>query len=181
MAQVHVPVNCPLLVEDNDCLQEGSGLLLEDTLVKPNTYGLAYVVISNPTGCSSHVTAGTTVGIAAEVQLVDKGSPEAAILDKSATLPPVEDAATVCSVTSEMDRKGRLLELIEKPSLLNDQQTRELFEFLTSHHTAFSLDDLDRGETDLLDMEIHTGNESPRRVPVRRMPLAVRQEVARQL
>ena len=47
-----------------------------------------------------HVTAGTTVGIAAGVQLVDKGSPEAAILAKSATLPPVEDAATACSVSS---------------------------------------------------------------------------------
>ena len=181
MAQVHVPGNCPLLVEDSCHLHEAAGLLLEDTLVKPNADGLAYVVLSNPMGCSGHVTAGTTVGIAAEVQVVDKGITEVPILDKSTRSPLVEDASAVCSVTSEMDRKGRLLELIEKPSLLNDQQTQELLGFLTSHHTAFSLDDLDRGETNLLDMEIHTGNESPRRVLMRRMPLAVRQEVARQL
>jgi len=30
-------------------------------------------------------------------------------------------------------------------------------------------------------MEIHTRNESPRQVPARQMPLAVRQEVAQQL
>ena len=30
-------------------------------------------------------------------------------------------------------------------------------------------------------MEIHTGDEAPRRVAARRMPFAVRQEVARQL
>ena len=163
MAQVHVPGNFPLLVEDSCHLHEAASLLLEDTLVKPNAVGLAYVVLSNPMECSGHVTAGTTVGIAAEVHVVDKGITEVPILNKSTRSPLVEDASAVCSVTSEMDRKGRLLELIEKPSLLNDQQTQELLDFLTSHHTAFSLDDLDRGETNLLDMEIHTGNESPRR------------------
>jgi len=64
---------------------------------------------------------------------------------------------------------------------LSDRQTHELLNFLTSHHTAFSLDDLDRGETNLLDTEIHTGDEPPKWIPAQQMPLAVRQEVARQL
>ena len=32
-----------------------------------------------------------------------------------------------------------------------------------------------------MEMEIHTGDAAPRRVPARRMPFAVRQEVSRQL
>jgi len=72
MAQVQVPGSCPLLVEENCSLKEASGLLLENTLVMPNEDGLAYVMLSNPTGCSSQVTAGTTVGIVVEVQLVDR-------------------------------------------------------------------------------------------------------------
>jgi len=122
-------------------------------------------MLSNPMGCSSHVTAGTTVGIAVEIQSVGKGVPKVSILNKSTNSP-------VCSITSEMDCKGRL---IEKPNLLNDQEIHELFEFLTSHHTTFNLD---RGDTDLLDMEIHMGIESSRRVPICWISLAVQQKVA---
>ena len=46
---------------------------------------------------------------------------------------------------------------------------------------TFCLETEERGETDLVEMEIHTGNEAPRRVAARRMPFAVQQEVARQL
>jgi len=67
---------------------------------------LAYVMLSNPTGCSSHVAAGTTVSFAAKVQVVDKSIPEASVQpDKVTTI--------VCNVTSNTDRKERLLEMIE--------------------------------------------------------------------
>lgn len=38
-----------------------------------------------------------------------------------------------------------------------------------------------RGETDIIQMEINTGDASPRAQPTRRLPFALRQEVARQL
>ena len=46
---------------------------------------------------------------------------------------------------------------------------------------AFCLDSQDRGETDLVEMEIHTGEEAPRQAAARHMPFAIHQEVARQL
>ena len=49
------------------------------------------------------------------------------------------------------------------------------------HHQAFSIEDGKRGETDLVEMEIDTGESSPKSQKPRRMPFAVRQEVARQL
>ena len=41
-----------------------------------------------------------------------------------------------------------------------------------------SLEDGEKGETDLTEMVIETGDSPPQRVPAHRMPLAVRQEVA---
>ena len=54
-------------------------------------------------------------------------------------------------------------------------------EFLAAHHHVFCLDEGDRGETDLIHMEIDTGNAHPKRQAPRQMPFAVREEVARQL
>lgn len=58
---------------------------------------------------------------------------------------------------------------------------QRLHRLLEEYHSAFSLDEGERGETDLVEMEIHTGDASPRRVAARRMPLAERQEVSRHL
>ena len=104
------------------------------------------MVLSNPTGCFSQVTAGTAVGVAAEVQGGSKSVQAGQVCYCAAK-------TIVCSVTSKINQKERLLELIEKPTLLNDQQAHELFDFLTNHHSAFNLDDLDRGETDLQKMQ----------------------------
>ena len=46
---------------------------------------------------------------------------------------------------------------------------------------AFALDKCERGETDMVQMEILTGDTPPKRLPVRRTPFAVRGEIARQL
>ena len=74
---------------------------------------------------------------------------------------------TVRQTTSETEawRREKLLETIELPP----------------HHDVFGLEDGERGETDLVRMEIDTGDASPRKQPPRRMPFAVRQELARQL
>ncbi len=45
----------------------------------------------------------------------------------------------------------------------------------------FSLEDEDRGETSLAEMSINTSDSTPKRIPARRMPLAVRREVSKQL
>ena len=53
--------------------------------------------------------------------------------------------------------------------------------FLASHHDVFSLEEGERGETNLVELGIDTGDSPPVRQPLRRMPFAARQEVARQL
>ena len=64
---------------------------------------------------------------------------------------------------------------------MNEQQAAEFETFLTQHHDIFSLEDGERWETSLTEMTIVTGDSHPQRIPARRMPLAVRREVAKQL
>ena len=125
------------------------------------------LLMPNPAGCSSCVEA-------VEVEMIKEGKSD--VLSEES----VEKSLIVRSVESESvaERKKKLLELINRPTLLNKEQSQKLLDFISAHHAAFSLDDLERGETNLIDMEIHTGEETPRRVG---MPFAVRQEVARQL
>ena len=80
-----------------------------------------------------------------------------------------------------MLRTQKLLEIVGKSDLLSEEQTECLNQFLGEHHEAFSIDPGERGETSLVQMEVDTGDARPSRQPVRRMPFAVRQEVARQL
>ena len=56
-----------------------------------------------------------------------------------------------------------------------DQEREALYRFLADHHEIFSLDDGDRGKTGF------TGDTSPIRQPMRRMPFVVRQEITKLL
>ena len=56
-----------------------------------------------------------------------------------------------------------------------------LTELLEEYHGAFSLEKGERGETDLVSMQIDTGDSRPRRQQARWIPFAVRNKVAKQL
>ena len=87
----------------------------------------------------------------------------------------------VRTVLSHSERCDYLRNAVGKPDLLAQEQTQCLHQLLEKFHDAFSLDEGERGETDLVEMEIRTGDAPPKRVPARRMPLVVCQEVSRQL
>ena len=77
------------------------------------------------------------------------------------------------------EKLGKLL--VEVGPTLCWQDKDRLRQLLLSHHQAFAVEEGDRGETDLIQMTIDTGNASPCRQPVHRTPFAARTEVARQL
>ena len=168
-----------LLVEPSSELAERAGVCLEEALIKSSNDGLAYLVLSNTNGVSCHIDENTCVGVVHEVSLVDPGTQTV----------QVQDGPTVSRV--EMVGPGRgshtdqriqkLLTSVKMSGLLGPSQTVEFENFLSQYHDIFSLEDGERGETDLTEMTIETGDSPPKRVPARRMPLAVRQEVARQL
>ena len=77
-------------------------------------------------------------------------------------------------------RRRKLREALTEPDLPQEEK-ETLLEFLATHHHIFSLEEGERGETDLIQMKIDTGEAHPKKQPPRRLPFAVRQEVARQL
>ena len=163
----------PLLLEHSPEVQRMTGIQCGDSLIEPRE-GLAHIVLSNPTGCSLQVSADTCIGEASEVSLVE------------ATHGLLQEATrartySVSIVQTEDWRKEKLSSMVTPSDVLDEEQGSELISFLAQHHNAFCLESGELGETNLTEMEINTGDSEPRRVPARRMPLAVRQEVARQL
>ena len=131
-------------------------------------------LLSNSTGFTCHLQAGEYLGGAAPATVVEATEDNPA---RAFTLTTHTEEGTHAT---ERERGEKLLELLQEPDLpLQEKQT--LLEFLIGYHHVFSLEDGERGETDLVQMEINTGDVSPKKQPTRRIPFTLRQEVARQL
>ena len=70
--------------------------------------------------------------------------------------------------------------LRESNKLLSEEHL-PLEDLLVEYHNIFSLEEDERGETDLIEFEIDTNDETPKKQSVRRTPFAARQEIANQL
>ena len=165
----------PVLLQQTE-VTEKLGLYINEGIVQPTCEGEALAVITNHSGFTQKLSAGTTIGTAEEADMVEVPSKSNYVMEES----NVGDVWTVTG--EEADSRGqRLLELVGKPELLNAEQLTGLGQFLSRHNQAFSLEPGERGETDLVQLEIDTQTAIPKRQSARRMPFAVRQEVARQL
>ena len=145
---------------------------MEEALVNARSNCLARVVVNNASGVSCQVEKGVCLGSAIEVALVEPSEP-GPIVNRVRDEP-------VGGVAADEPRKRKLLGMVKKLSLLGEQEG-EFNSFLAGFHDVFSLEEGERGETDLTEMVIDTGDSPPRRVPARRMPLAVRRKVSKQL
>ena len=164
-----------LLVQNRESIEKETGLTVEDAIIPPPQSGVSQIVVHNRSGFTQCVPEGACLGEAEEAEVLLFPEPEGSNLELAETV-------TVKMTISGTDswRKEKLLETIDLPELsLPDAEL--LKEFLTHHHDVFSLVDGERGETDLVYMKIETGEASPKKQPPRRMPFAVRQEVAKQL
>lgn len=170
-----------LLVEPTHRFEESesSELQFSSSLVEATEEGSAQVLITNPTGFTQRLDSGVWLGSATEANLVDPG-----LCEPREELPsePVEPAYVKAVQGRDDQRKRTLARLLaEEGSNLPWQERSKLHSLLLDHHQAFALEDGERGETDLVEMTINTGDSPPKKQPVRRIPFAVRQEVAHQL
>ena len=163
-----------MLLENDPAVEESIGLRVEDVLLQPSEEGVAHLKLSNYTGFSGILREGTVVGEAVEATLIPPLRERDDVLQ--CKVPNVNQVSTI----SESDRKSKLMKMLEKPDL-PQSENKILCDFLAENHLAFSLEKGERGETDLIQMEIDTGDATPRKEPVRRMPFAARSEIARQL
>ena len=179
-AVVDVRVDCSDLgdravyVESNPCLEKETGLVLEDTLLQPNEDGFARTIVCNPLTVPCEVQYDTSLGEGSVVTVEDCD------IKPDSVQSGVVQRVTVDEEDADR-RKQKLHKLIPKPETLDPDESEKLLSFLADHHEAFCLDDKERGETDLIQFQIDTGDATPKKQAPRRMPFAVRQEVARQL
>ena len=223
-----------LLIEHNKSIESELGLILEDAVFNPRDTA-AQLVVSNFSGITVEVEKGTSLGITAEVTVVNESSTPERVLEElevtegsQSSINPLEECCQVTSarrmpekhhigaptegqaeepgeeVMPELTglegqgaqasivstdthspeekqyRRQRIKEIVDMTGI-PEQEKRELLELLGEHHTTFSLVEGERGETDLVEMEINTGDARPCRQRLRRMPFAVRREVSKQL
>ena len=176
-------------VEGSELLGKSGVVLLEpsppdpllhipDSVLQTEGTCLSRVQVFNPTGCSCLVEAGTDLGEAVGAELIEEEGSVVTVPDMVHGTQPVIRHITATEVE---ERKRKLCEMVGKPELLTREQTEKLHQFLAEHHDVFSLDPNECGKTDRLAMQIDTGEASPKKQVVRRMPFAVRSEVAKQL
>jgi len=70
---------------------------------------------------------------------------------------------------------------LDKELSLTWQEKDQLLQLLLLNHDAFTLTDGERGETDLLQIKIDTGNLLPHYQPAHHTPFIAREEIARHL
>ena len=126
-------------------------------------------MINNPTGCSMALEGGSLLGEATPVTLVNhapNGNQTQGIPEEMSALRWIQTKPTAW-------RQQKLLESIGTLETLTPAQQQKLTDFLKEHNTAFALEEGERGETDLVEMHINTGDAAPQRCPPRWMPLEV--------
>ena len=167
------------VVELDPCMAE-LGLSMEPSVTELK-HGTAQVFILNQTGFIQRLEQGLRLGTLEEGEIISSTintqlDPEQATGDDQ-----LEECIIVNSVTSESWRMDKVREMFYDNLHLSEPERLKFCQFLMDHHEAFSLQENERGETELIQMEIDTGNAQPKRQHPRRLPFVAKQEVSRQI
>ena len=157
--------------------------------------GTAHVTLQNKSGFTQWLDKDTAIGQVSSAEMVDlekfqKPQKQGKLgtrdhgqkLYKSVNA-VIQRVRSITEKTEKQDsRERKLLDTLKLKdcSLKQDDQTR-LKSVFVSHDEAFSLSPDERGETDLVQLAIKMGDVPAKRLPVHRVPFAVRRELAQQL
>ena len=152
-----------------------TGVQISNSLVQLSSDGFARALLTNRHSLTHKIEEGTEVGCATPVVVVAPDERVVAIEEANVRVVNID-------VTEDQPRRKKLLSLLDQElGTVPEQERGQLVALLEKYHSVFSLTDGERGETDLMEVHIDTGEATPLRQPMRRIPHAVRQEVARQL
>ena len=175
-----------LILLEPDCSMQPD-LKVSGGIISVNPDGTAKVLMENSSGFTQTVEADNVLGSVSIVRAVDLTDTSVSCdLSSSEQGQELYNFIQVNSIKSADDchtaREAKLSQLLNlESSVLGEDDRLQLQSLLEKYHDAFSLSEEDRGETDLAQLVIDTGEAPPKKLPVRRIPFAVRKEVARQL
>ena len=165
----------PLLVEASSEL-ESQGVYIEEGLVQAG-HDDNPLLLTNRTGFTLELSSGYELGAATEVDVVSPVKIE----DREESDDSRVNRLVSATKDNILRRKDRLLMFYRDTLQLPPQDKESFCDLLTDYHAAFCLDEGERGETDMLQLHIDTGDAQPRRRAPRRMPFVVRKEVDMQV
>ena len=139
--------------------------------------GTAKVVLTNYLGFTQKLERGEEIGRVLPVDLVEPEETSKGVVSQVVT-----GEQNTPSVKEEevKQRKEKLREALN-PELDGTPGEEQLSGLLEEYHEVFSLSKGNRGETDLIELHIDTGDATPWKYPVCRVPFAVRDEIAHNL
>ena len=180
----------PLLAEGNKTFLQKRGLQMVDEILPPSVDGMVQVSLVNHLGITQKLEKGMEVGKAQPVEVIRE-------MDKEVNSCFIEDSITPAVKVTVIDsrtetplptdltqRKVKLVECLSNGfagSNLTTKEHQQVLSLLENYNDVFSLGEGDRGETDLVEMTIETGDAVPKKQAVHRTPFAVRNEIAVQL
>ena len=160
-------------------------LRVSDCLLKSNDGDTAPIIVSNTSLSTQVLKKGTYLGKAATVNLIhaDTKEDDNATTEGSGDDLPVGEVLTysnerICWRKQELRKQ---LQCSSNTELLSTEEKNRLFGTLEQYHDTFSLEDGERGETNLVEFSIDTGESAPIKQAARRVPFSARQEIVAQL
>ena len=175
-----------ILIEPSKSLDHS--LQVEESLLEVKEDGSAAMMIVNNGNTSVQLKKGLELGQAIGIEVVDHTLQSTTLSTESEMKQQIPESLNVFSVTVPPNISNERVKWRQQQmgNLLNSaklsEKDQQLFEqLLSEYHDVFSLEEDDRGETSMVEFEIDTGAELPRKQAARRIPYAARQEVAEQL
>jgi len=161
-----------------------SKLQLDNSLIHVRDDGRTTIVLTNPSGSTCKLPQGTCVGLLTAAEAIgpvsnkDNHTLTTSEHSEGTALPAIR----VIHTSSAESCMKKLQESVAEIGVnLPWQDQAKLLSLLSGHHNTFALDDGERGETGLIQMNIDTGTATPKRQAAGRTPFAAGQEIARQL
>ena len=164
----------PLLAESNRVSVEERGLQMVEAILPTNKDGLVQVCLVNCLGITQRLEKGLEVGKAQPVEVINKVDME--VNDRSDTLNASKE--NIASVVNAIDSttklptlrdtsqgKAKLMDCLSERGINSNLTTKEyqqMLSFLKDYRDVFSVDDGDRGETDLVEITIEIDNAIPK-------------------
>ena len=169
-----------LLLEPTTAILQGVSL---DAGLLHTKDGIACLELANHSRYTQHLAKGTELGEAMEAEVLT--AEDLSFERPQATQLAAEEGETsikrIHPMRSDRWRKEEIRRIFLSEKKLPDEEGEAICELLMQYHHAFSLDEGERGDTELVQLEINTGSSQPIQQRLRRMPFAVREEVSKQL
>ena len=136
----------PVLFQPGDNAEQMWGLSLDDALLEPTTTEPLKISVANRTGFTQVIETGETLGAVSEATVIQtEPEPGEGTRILAATVDPRKASQT------ESFRQEKLFEAIGEFDISTEDM--EAFQtFIAKHHRAISLEDGERGDTDLVYM-----------------------------